>query len=203
VNLSERIEVLRNVVWEVVAYKDFIEYLSYDLHPTPSRIDNNAGVHFIWRSMIRLQIITLNKLIKDNGAFSFHKIINMAGAKVKGFHIDEFQEELDVMINEFKANNLDTVRDKFLAHLDISAEEIKTDIHILSIKANQVVSLFNNIAAKLGFPEYTHDERCINGLNEIFSELDEYELVKAFLMASEIKNKELVSISEIAEAIKG
>lgn len=200
--LSERIEVLRNIVWEVETYKDIIEYLSYDLHPTPSRIDNNEGLHFMWRSMMGLQILTLSKLIKDDGSFSFQKIINMASAKIKGFNKVGFQEELDFIVHEFKENNLDKVRDKFLAHLDISANEIKTDIHMLSIHANQVVSMFNDLALALGCLEYEHDDRCIKGIEGIFSELDEYERIKAFLMASEIQNRNEVSISEIAEAVK-
>lgn len=194
--LPERIETIRNLVWEITNYQDLLEYLSYDLHDSPSRIDQNEGLYFIWRSLMGLQILTLSKLIKDNGAFSLQKLINIAAAKTKGFDKREHQEEMDCILSEYEKHQLDVVRDKFVAHLDISSNEIKTDIHMLCVTANQVTSLFNRIASAVGAEEFVRNDRCVKGIKEIFSELDEYEKVKALIVATQIKGKQKIYVAD-------
>jgi hypothetical protein len=194
--LLERLDVVRNMVWEVKTYQDLIEFLSYDLHDTPSRIDSNAGLYFIWRSLMALQILTLRKMINDDEPFSFQKLINIASASIKGFDKNLFQSENDLVVDEFKKNKLDFVRDKFVAHLDITSEEIGTDIHTLCITTNQVTSLFNRISTAIGRDEYMHDDCCLNGLKEIFSELDEYEKVKAIITVAQINGAHQISVAD-------
>ena len=83
--LDDRLKITRDIIWQVNTYQDLLEFLSYDLHDSPSPIQQNEGLFFIWHSLMAMQILTLSKLIKDDGAFSLKKLINMGGAKVKGF----------------------------------------------------------------------------------------------------------------------
>jgi hypothetical protein len=48
-----------------------------------------------------LQILVLSKLIKDDGAFSLKKLINMGGAKVKGFDKTGLMEEFNYIHQEY------------------------------------------------------------------------------------------------------
>jgi hypothetical protein len=190
VQLTERIEITRNLIWEANTYQDLIEFLSYDLHDTPSPIDSNEGLYFIWRSIMSLQILTLSKLIKDDGAFSIKKLINIGGAKIKGFDKAGLLEDFSYLLSEYNRHKLGTVRDQFLAHLDISSDEIKTDIHMLCVTKNLTTSLFNRIAAGSGQGEYLHDDKCVTAIKEVFDELDEYDKVKAVIMAAKVQKKE-------------
>lgn len=195
-NLHERLEVLESMTWEIRTCQDMNEYLSYGLHDTPYQANGNEGLYFIFRSLMALQILILSKFLKADGAFSFQKIINIAGATVKEFNIKPFQNELNSIIGDYKKNNLDTVRDKFIAHLDLNADETKTDIHSLNSITNQVVDLYSEISKSLGSDEYVHDDRCLKGFKEIFDELDKYEMVKGVILAAQIQQKKKIDITD-------
>jgi predicted nuclease of restriction endonuclease-like RecB superfamily len=143
-----------------------------------------------------LQILVLSKLIKDDGAFSLKKLINMGGAKVKGFDKTGLMEEFNYIHQEYVKKKLDSVRDQFIAHLDLSAEEIKIDIHTVCIAKNQIASLYNRISFALDGEEYHHDDRCVKGIESVFEELDEYEKVKAVIVAAQVKGKSHIDVSE-------
>ncbi|MES2674348.1 MAG: hypothetical protein V4660_08910 [Pseudomonadota bacterium] len=197
--INERLKVTKDIVWQVNTYQDILEYLSYDLHDSPSPITQNEGLYFIWRSIMGLQILTLSKLIKDDGAFSFKKLINIGGASIKGFDKPAMLEEFEYIHEEYVKHRLDSVRDQFIAHLDISADEIKTDIHVLCVKKNMVTSLYNRISIAIGEEEYCHDDRCVKNIRGIFEELDEHERFKAILIAAQIKGREHVEVKEFIE----
>jgi len=199
VQLSERLKVTKDIVWQVNTYQDILEYLSYDLHDSPSPITQNEGLYFIWHSLMGLQILTLSKLIKDDGAFSLKKLINIGGASIKGFDKPAMLEEFEYIHEEYVKHKLDSVRDQFIAHLDISADEIKTDIHMLCIKKNMVTSLYSRISIAIGEEEYSHDDRCVKDIRGIFEELDEHERFKAILIAAQIKGREHVEVKEFIE----
>lgn len=196
VQLDKRLKITRDIIWQVNTYQDLLEFLSYDLHDSSSTIQQNEGLFFIWHSLMAMQILTLSKLIKDDGAFSLKKLINMSGAKVKNFDKPGLLEEFDYIHDEYVKNKLNVVRDQFIAHLDISSEEIKTDIHMLCVAKNQVTSLYDRISLALGAEEYDHDDRCVDGIKEVFDELDEYEKVKAVIIAAEVKGRKQIDVSE-------
>lgn len=198
--LNERLKITKDIVWQVNTYQDMIEFLSYDLHKSPSPIDQNEGLFFIWHSLMALQILTLSKLIKDDGAFSLKKLINLGGARVKGFDKSALLEEFGHIHGEYVNNQLDSVRDQFIAHLDLSAEEIKTDIHMLCILKNMVTGLYDRISLASGGEKYSHDDRCVKGIREVFDELDEYDKMKALLIAAQIQGRESVNVSEFIDA---
>lgn len=197
--LSERLKVTKDIIWQVNTYQDILEYLSYDLHDSSSPITQNEGLYFIWHSLMALQILTLSKLIKDNGACSLKKLINIGGASISGFDKPAMLEEFDYIHEEFVKNKLDSVRDQFIAHLDISANEIKTDIHMLCEKKNMVTSLYNQISIATGGEEYTHDDRCVKGIRGMFEELDDHERFKAILIAAQSQGRGNVDIKEFID----
>lgn len=194
--LDARLLITRDLIWQVNTYQEILEFLSYDLNDSPSPINQNEGLFFIWHSLMGLQILVLSKLIKDDGAFSLNKLINIAGAKVKGFDKANLLDVFAHVHGEYVKHQLDVVRDQFIAHLDISAEEIKTDIHVLYVKTNQVTSLYNRIATAIGGEEYRHDDRCVRGLRGIFEELDDYERVKALIIATQMKYEKTIDVSD-------
>jgi hypothetical protein len=196
VQLVERIEVTRGLIWEANTYQDLIEFLSYNLHGSPSPIEQNDGLYFIWRSIMSLQILTLSKLIKDDGAFSIKKLINIGSAKIKGFDKAGFLEDFEYLLGEYKKHKLGTIRDQFLAHLDITAEEIKTDIHMLCVTKNLSTSLFNRISLAVGQDAYVHDDKCVTSLKDVFDELDEYDKVKAVIMGAQIQQKKNIDVAD-------
>ncbi|AKH69025.1 hypothetical protein IMCC21906_01347 [Spongiibacter sp. IMCC21906] len=194
--LDERMKVTRDLIWQVNTYQDILEYLSYDLHDSASPISQNEGLFFVWHSLMGLQILALSKLIKDDGAFSLKKLINMGGAKVKGFDKSGLLEDFDYIHSEYQRHKLDSVRDQFIAHLDMSDDEIKTDIHMLCVAKNQVTSLYDRISLATGGEEYQHDERCVKGIRGLFDEIDEYEKIKAIIVAAQIKGLKQVNVSD-------
>lgn len=194
--LNERLKVTKDIVWQVNTYQDILEYLSYNLHDSPRPINQNEGLYFIWCSLMGLQILTLSKLIKDDGAFSLKKLINIGGASIKGFDKPTMLEEFEDIYEEYVKHNLDSVRDQFIAHLDISADEINTDIHMLCVIKNMVTSLYNRISIAIGEEEYSHDDRCVRDIRGIFKELDEHERYKAILIAAQIQGREHVEVKE-------
>ncbi len=170
--LQDRIEIARNVIWEVSSYHDVLEHMSYDLDGIPSPIEQNEGAFFVWRSIAGLEILALSKLINDNGPFSLQKLVNIASASIKGFKKDEFQADLDQLSDEYKRYQVDVIRDKFIAHLDIIHSELGIDIHKLSILKNWVASFFNRLATVLEVQGYVHDLRVISSLAKIFDKHD-------------------------------
>jgi len=199
VQLDERLKVTRDLIWQVNTYQDILEFLSYGLHNSPNPINQNEGLFFVWHSLMGMQVLGLSKLIKDDGAFSLKKIIKIGGAKVKDFDKPGLLEEFDSIHSEYQRHKLDSVRDQFIAHLDISAEEVETDIHMLCVAKNKVTSLYDRISQALGGEEYQHDDRCVKDIRGIFEEVDEYGKVKAIIFGAQVKGLDKIDVSEFSQ----
>lgn len=194
--LDERMKVTRGLIWQINTYQDILEYLSYGLNDSPNPIGQNEGLFFLWNSLIGLQILALSIIIKDDGAFSLKKLINIGGARIKGFDKSGLMKEFDYIHSEYQRHKLDCVRDQFIAHLDMSVEEIKTDIRMLCFARNQVTSLYGRISLAAGGDEYEHDDICVKEIRSIFDEIDEYEKVKAIIVSAQIKGLKQVHVSD-------
>jgi hypothetical protein len=201
-DIEERIKITRDIIWQVNTHQDYLEYLSSELKNEQFSAQKNEGVFFLWRSTMAMQILGLSKLINDHGPFSLTKIFNIIASKNKNFDKATLTIELNEIAEHYKLHRFHVVRNKYIGHLDNYEEEIKTDIHSLAVSVNQVTGFFDRLSSILGKASYEHDDRCIQDLKKIFSEIDDYEKVKSVIVSNQIKGKSQVDISEFNKAIK-
>lgn len=166
INLHERMQALRSLIEKASNLQDVIEFLSVDLSNVTSPIQTNEGIAFIWFNLIESQVITLNKIVRKNDSISLDKIINCGEAKEKGFRDHNFKARLDLILQDFKQFHLDDIRDKFVAHTEITDIELSTNLHRLMIVKNASARLFNDIAESVGASKYNHMPRIVDSLRE-------------------------------------
>jgi len=196
-DLLERLNIIGNMVWEIQTYQDMVELFSDNLHISINQAQSNQGLYFILRSLMALNILTLSKLLNEDGSYSFQKIINIASRKISTFDKDCVQHELNETIKEFQSKKLDVVRDKFIAHLDYTVPEIRTGICDLNYITNQTTDIYQMLVNNLKVKEYIPTEPCLKDLQRFFAQQEEYVRLRTIICDAQKKGKSQISLSKL------
>jgi hypothetical protein len=104
--------------------------------------------------------------------------------------------------DEYEKADFETVRSKYLTHQDLRVPEIKTDLLTISSLTENIIKLFHTFSKEFKGNRSNFSNDVVNSFKEIFDTINEYEKVKAFLMAAQIKGQDTVKISRLAKSIK-
>jgi len=200
--MEERLNGLESIIHSLDCNIKLLECISYDLHNERFSLNNNIGLYWVWKSILESQIIDFYKLNVATEKFSFQKTLNL----VKDSKAKIDYEKLDKMIKTLKAdfdkNQFDIIRSKYLAHQDIGAPEVKTDLIIVRKFTDQTISLFQFLFSEIKREYQKFSDDILNSFKVIFERIDEYEKVSAFIMEADIKGEKTINISKLEEAIK-
>lgn len=179
-----------------------LEYLSFELHDEPFNTYNNIGLAWIWRSLLMNQIIDFYKVITDKEKYSFIKIMNLSKAEEISANYEEAERKLSDIKGMYDEHEFETIRSKYLAHQDLNVPKVQTDLFVVKKINEKIIELFNYLIAEYKKEKIEFTTDILDSFREIFSTIDEYEKVKAFLIAEQIKGNKSVEIVRIANAIK-
>jgi hypothetical protein len=148
------------------------------------------------------QILDLYKVIGKNEKFSFIKIINLARNKKVEVDFDELEKRTDKLIKNYNKTNLESVRSKYLAHQDLNKPNLRANLRIISSLTQEVKGLCSYFCKEFdcGQPEYSNV--LLDSFKEIFKTVEEYEKVKALLIAEDLDGVSSIKLSRIQELIK-
>lgn len=68
--------------------------------------------------------------------------------------------------------------------------------------SNKITALFHLFANEFEYKHLGPTSNVVESFNEIFSEIDEYELVKAVLFTEELRGNDNITISKLAQEIE-
>jgi hypothetical protein len=167
-DLKDRCEVIRDILWEISNLYDLIDWMSMGDSPEEEPlVERNEAAYFIWRSLTAMQIIHMDKLLDEKGKYSIRKIINLAKQNNREISVDSIEDELNVLVYDYNEFEMAYVRDKYIAHRDIVDKEVGINIHRFCIIKNRLISVYNELARILSLEQYAHAHDIANNFKEV------------------------------------
>jgi len=200
--IENRLLGLESIIHGMYHNLELMKYMSYNLHKDRFNLFNNLGLYWIWGLIMADQIIDFYKIIHKNEKFSFTKIINISKSFKCDINYELVEDKKTELKDEYDKTDFETVRSKYIAHQDLNMPEIKTDLTSISLFTEKAIELYHLFFEEFKKEKTNFSNDVINSFKEIFDEIDEYDKVKAFLMAAEIEGKDSIEISKLAEFIK-
>lgn len=199
--MVDRLDGLGSILHEMRYNQDLMEFISFNLHNKTFNLFNNVGLQVVWHSLMSKQIMDFYKIVGKNEKFSFPKIFNLSRSQKHKINYIELEKDFDIFKLEYDSSQFETIRDKYLAHKDLVAPEIKSDLFTtksMLAKANKLFAKLSN-AYKRSNVKYSQTPK--KDFKKIFDSIEDFEKLKAFLMVAEIKKRKTVKISELADAL--
>jgi hypothetical protein len=135
-------------------------------------------------------------MIKDE-KFSFTKIINVAKELKCNVNFELLEKETKALKDEYDKTNFETVRSKYIAHQDLGIQETRTDLHTINAFTEKTIELFFLFSKEFKGRKVKLTNHLVDAFDKIFETIDEYEWLKAFLIAEMIKRKDSVKLSKV------
>jgi hypothetical protein len=199
--LEERLAGIENIIHGIYHNLEMMKYINYNLHKQPFNLGNNLGLSWIWTSLMASQILEFYKLTNKKEKFSFIKTINIAKEQKCKADFDLLEAGAKEMVEVYAKSDYETVRSKYLAHQDLNVPEIGTDLKGISDFSKKAINLFTSFSVEFKREQTEFNTEIANSFSEIFKTIDEYEKVKALLIARLIQGKEVINISEIQDIV--
>jgi len=197
-----RLDGLEIVVHNLHHNAELMKYMSFNLHKEPFNLFNNHGLYWIWGQTMSNQILNFYKAIVKDEKFSFAKIINVAKEIKSEADYELLERETNALKAQYDQTDFEKVRSKYIAHQDLRVPEIRTDLLTMISLTEKTIELFLLFSKEFKGRKVNLSDHIVKSFNKIFSTIDEYEWVKAFLIAKRIKGNDTVRISEIASSLK-
>ncbi|MFC1857721.1 hypothetical protein ACFL9U_06780 [Thermodesulfobacteriota bacterium] len=179
-----------------------MEYMFYGLHKEPFNLFNNIGLHWIWGQTMGNQIMTFYKVMMKEEKFSFMKIINVARDLKCDVDFGLLEKETNALKAEYHKTNFETVRSKYIAHQDLRIPEVRTGLLTIVSLTEKIIELFFLFSREFKGRKVKLSNHIVDSLDKIFETIDEYEWVKAFLIAELTKDNDTVKLSRIKAVVK-
>lgn len=179
-----------------------MKYMSFNLHKEPFNLFNNIGLYWIWGQTISNQILDFYKVMGKDEKFSFTKITNVAKELKSEVNYDLLENETNALKAQYDKTDFEKVRSKYIAHQDLRVPEVKTDLLTTLSLTEKTIEVFLLFSKEFKGRKVNLSDHVVKSFHEIFRTIDEYEWVKAVLIAEQIKGNKIVKISEIASSLK-
>ncbi len=179
-----------------------MQYMSYGLHKEPFNLFNNSGLYWIWGKTMGNQIIDFYKVMIKDQKFSFTKIINVAKDLKSEVDYELLEKETNALKAQYDKTNFAVIRDKYIAHQDLGVQEIRADLITITSITEKTIELFLLFSKEFKGRKVKFTSQVVKSFDKIFGTIDEYEYVKAFLIAERLKGHDTVKIPSIAKVIK-
>jgi hypothetical protein len=129
--LNDRLQGLESILHRMHYNQQLIEFLSFNLHTRTFNLSNNAGLMWIWTSLMSNQLIDFYKIIWKDEKFSFDKILNVSKNLKTKINYALLEKNTQHLKNDYDSTNFEAVRSKYLAHQDLQPPEMRTDLATL------------------------------------------------------------------------
>ena len=166
---------------------ELMKYMSFNLHKEPFNLFNNIGLYWIWGQTISNQILDFYKVMGKDEKYSFAKIINVAKGLESEVNYDLLEKETNTLKAQYDKTDFEKVRSKYIAHQDLRVPEIKADLLTTLSLTEKVIEVFLLFSKEFKGRKVNLSDHVVKSFHEIFRTIDEYEWVKAVLIAEQIK----------------
>lgn len=197
-----RLNQLEIIIHDLHHNMELLTYLSVNLHRDTFNSSNNLGLYWIWQQILNIQVVTFYKVMIKDEKFSFAKIINIAKDLKVDVNIKSLEKATTILKAHYDKTDLERVRSKYIAHQDLNVPKIRADLLTIIDLTDHVMAVFFLFSKEFKGRKVTFSDKVTASLGEIFNTIDEYEYVKAFLIAERINGNEIVKIAKISQVIR-
>jgi len=197
--LEDRIKGLESIIHGLYQNNSLLQYMSFNLHKEPYNLFNNIGLYWIWINIMGIQILDFYKTVGKHEKFSFIKLLNFSKELKVIADFELLEKKTKQFIESYNNTKFEIVRSKYLAHQDLNAPEIRTDLNSIESLTQEIIALFELYIKEFGYKKNEISKRIIDSINEIFTTVNEYDKLKSYLIASRIKGIDKVAISYLKE----
>ncbi|MFD1316447.1 hypothetical protein [Namhaeicola litoreus] len=199
--LEERLVGLENIIHGIHHNLELMSFINYNLHREPFNLGNNLGLFWIWTSLMASQILEFYKLTNKKEKFSFTKTINIAKENKCKADFVNLETKTKELVEIYDKSDYEAVRSKYLAHQDLNVPEIGTELKGIADFSKKSVELFTLFCNEFKREQTEFNPEITESFSQIFKTIDEYEKVKALLIARLIQGNETIAISEIQDIV--
>jgi hypothetical protein len=107
------------------------------------------------------------------------------------------EKKTKALKDAYDKTNFETVRSKYIAHQDLGIPETRTDLQIMVSLTDKTIELFFLFSKEFKGRKVKLSNHIVDAFDKVFETIDEYEWLKAFLIAEMIKRKDSVNLSKI------
>jgi len=201
-DLEYRLSGLASIVYGLHHSLGLMKYISFSLHDEPFNLSNNLGLLWIWRSLMANQLVDFYKVIAKKEKCSFTKIINVSKELKCEINYEKIEKDSIQLKDDYDKTDFEKVRSKYIAHQDLNVEIVETDLITIDSFTKRIAELSQAFFAEFRRDANKLSNEVVNSFKKVFKTIDEYEKVKAFLVAAQIRSQKTVKISDIAQTIK-
>jgi hypothetical protein len=197
-----RLNGLESLIHSLHHNAKLMQYMSFGLHNEPFNLFNNDGLYWIWGQTMGNQIMTFYKVMVKDEKFSFLKIINVAKELNCNVNFELLEKKTKALKDAYDKTNFERVRSKYIAHQDLGIPETRTDLRTIVSLTEKTIELFFLFSKVFKGRKVKLSNHIVDSLDKVFETIDEYEWLKAFLIAKMIKGKDSVKLSRVRAVAK-
>jgi len=199
--IVRRIDGINGILQTININTSLLKFLSFQVDRQNISVINNSSLHWISGLLLGNNILEFHKIFDKNEKHTFKRLINIAKNSKIQFDYKTLEKEIDALQLEYDESNLKTIRDKYIAHQDLTEDEVKSDF-ITSFKFTQSsTELFKKICIELNYEYMENNEEILNSFKDIFTITEQINGIQ-FLIDLAQKNKvDCIPINKIKWAI--
>lgn len=199
--IKNRFEGLESIIHGLHHNNGLMQFMSFGLHKEPFNLQSNLGLYWIWGNIMGIQILDFYKTIGKHEKFSFVKLINVAKENKIKVDYELIEKMTNQLIVSYEETEFETVRSKYLAHQDLKVPEIKTNLLSIDKFTKEIDNLFSTYSKEFKYDRNEISKNVVESFGEIFNTIDEYDRLKGYLIAAQIKGEETVNISNLKDIV--
>ncbi|QRM89756.1 hypothetical protein FG167_11135 [Lacinutrix sp. WUR7] len=199
--VGRRIDGINGILQTININTSLLNFLSFQVDRQNISVINNSGLHWISGLLLGNNILEFHKIFDKNEKHTFKRLINIAKNSKIQFDYKTLEKEIDALQIEYDKSNLKTIRDKYIAHQDLTEDEVKSDF-ITSFKFTQSsTKLFKKICTELNYEYKEDNDEVLNSFKDIFTITEQINGIQ-FLVDLAQKNKvDCIPINKIKRFI--
>ncbi|MDP8241557.1 MAG: hypothetical protein RAP70_05870 [Candidatus Celaenobacter antarcticus] len=206
-DIEKRIKGINHIMMSVYYNNEVMEYLALKLRNESINLKNNLFLSWINKKLIENQIINFYKLFKKPKKgrifekFSFHEFLRIIKYRNYEINYNLLDHKVNVLYEEYESSQYQTIREKYIAHLDLNVPIIRLHIIFFIAFSKNILKLFDEICKEFNIkPDYI-SENIKDSLNQIFNQVSISEKIKRLCFDEKLKGNEILELSKINDII--
>lgn len=200
--IKKRIEGIQNIIVTINHNTHLLGYIYFALQDETINIKNNKSLFWIVNKLIESNVINFSKLIFKEEKHSFSKFLNVCRENNFQMDVKEIEIKIEEFVDLYNDFNVETIRNKYVAHLDLNKKGITIDYSNMERLANNYINIFNKLASELKIKPKINNKEIVDSFDNIFEKIRQIEKIKKLSKVELTKGKSMIEISELIKIMK-
>ena len=200
--IKKRIEGIQNIIVTINHNTHLLGYIYFALQDETINIKNNKSLFWIVNKLIESNVINFSKLIFKEEKHSFSKFLNVCRENNFQMDVKEIEIKIEEFVDLYNDFNVETIRNKYVAHLDLNKKGITIDYSNMERLANNSINIFNKLASELKIKPKINNKEIVDSFDNIFEKIRQIEKIKKLSKVELTKGKSMIEISELIKIMK-